>query len=327
MSRALIFSVLAVIGLGTAAFFFWPRTDKLDVTLPERKEARSEVIDGEGDIAVSDVTDSESLPPLTIPFREAMPRLRELAKQGSGKAQCRLAIEYQKCKQSLDRLASTESFARRAEAARADEELKGAMLVFGKSSLEADLAHCEGIEKMDAVEVAQLWRRSAMSGNREGMMRYASGAAFHMGNIVDLAGELQIYKRDAVVIAAKAASKGDGRAVIALASAYSPDNHVGAAPLLAQVAGEDVAESLALFMYADRAGIRPSENPEAIEKFIRTRIDALQLAASPEQIQWAERKARELATDWAVPQLPSGNDRISLANAQYAPPVAAACEQ
>jgi hypothetical protein len=267
------------------------------------------------------------LPPISVPLKDVLPELRKLAEGGNSRAQCRIAAEMQKCRRARIDMAFSESYVRRAEARNSEADKKGGMMVIGQSSLESDLAHCDGVEEIDAVQVAQFWRRSALAGNREAMLRYATGNAFDMGSIVNLAGELQTYKNDAVAIARKAAAGGDGRAVIALASAYSPDSHIGAPTLLAQVTGIDVAQSLALFLYAERAGVKPSGNADIFDKFVRRRIDALRLAASPDQILWAEKQASELARTWVAPRLPSGNERAFLANAQYAPSAPEACEQ
>lgn len=268
-----------------------------------------------------------AMPALTMPLKDSLPKLRELAIRGDSRAQCRLASELQKCTRARRQLAFSESYIRRAEARKSGADVKGAMMVFGRSSLEEELSHCDGAESGNAAEIVKFWRQSAHSGNPEAMFRYATGAAFDFASIVHLADELQTYKKDAIAIARKSASIGDGRALIALASAYDPESHSGAPPLLAQVAGEDLVESLALFMLADRSGIRPSTNAEGLEKFIRGRIETLQLAASTEQLRQAELQASKLTLEWRTPVLPSGNERASLANAQVRAPTPEACEQ
>lgn len=327
MSKKMVVAGMALFAGLAICLWFWRSSGQVETGVPKQLERGDSSASSSIPAAPADVSQDQALPSLSAPLKDALPRLKELAERGNSRAQCRIATEIQKCMRARRNLAFSESYIRGAEARKSESDLNGAMIVFGRSSLESELAHCEGVDEIDAVEVAQFLRRSARSGNREAMLRYAAGAAFDMGSIIDLAEELQAYKRDAIAIARKAAAGGDGRAVIALASAYSPDSHIGAPPLLAQVTGEDVAQSLALFMYADRSGIKPKDNAEGLDKFVRGRIDSLKLAASPDQIVWAERQASELARTWAAPRLPSGNERAFLANAQVALPNPEDCEQ
>lgn len=309
MSKRWIVLVVLAAAIGAAvAWVWWPRPEAAAplVSTPAAIDPGEAAESAVSSVHRDPAADSALLAPATRPFKPILPGRWEQARRGDASAQCRIAAEYQRCRQAQDKLAIAELLTRQLETSRAGDSMKVAALVLGKTGREEDMAQCDDLAAIAPAEAVRMWRSAALSGNGEARLRYATGAVFPMGNLVELADELKVYQREALPMAQQTAAAGDGRAVIALALAYSPDSHVGAAPLLAQVTGSDLRRSLALFLYADRTGLRSGmkAGEQGMDAFIRTQIDLLSRAASPAQLLQAEQDADQLARTWRRPRLP-----------------------
>lgn len=266
------------------------------------------------------------LPSSSLPLRTTASMLNQLAASGNAAAACRLAAEYQRCSEARAKIAFADRLARQSEVRGAREELGGEIVRLGQSGLESRLVHCDGVDTPTTREVVKHWRNAALAGNREAMMQYATGSMFDLGSLLQLLTELRNYKSEAERIARKAASDGDGRAVLALAAAYSPDSHAGSPPLLSQATGQDLVQALGLYMFAERSGVGAPQSTERMRAFIEEQISILKAAASPQQVATAEAEAIRLASEWSPPHLPPATEIAFLRGARLPPVKVNSCE-
>ncbi len=248
---------------------------------------------------------SQDLPPVEAPFHATISALVERADQGDGDAACRLAMEYRKCyfvQQELMRLDDLSI------AQGVDRAVQTISMLPESSPFYTGMEHCEGVRPAGPGRVAELLRRSALSGNPAAMRGYALGAAFSTDTMLDDADELRTYKSLGPQIAQSAIEAGDGTVLLSMAAAYQPDNHLGARPLLAQAVSIDVTEAMTLFQVARSELSNQGRTDGPIWDFVNRQLANLEARASAEQRVESDRRAAALRGRVVRPiRLPSDN--------------------
>lgn len=217
------------------------------------------------------------LPPEDVPLARTIDELEARAAEGDARASCRLAAEYEYCDTVRQQLGSMEETlaSSRAQAYSAGEA--------GIVGLHADVIlekarHCENVVIPPPEQRIRYWRRAAISGHLPSLVAYSLGWVFKPRHTLDTLDALEIYKAEALPLAMRAAEAGSIDAILALAFAYSPDEHntFGLDTLLAQAVQPDAQEALTLYYYLDNAlGENPSEGAKPMREEIKRKIERL----------------------------------------------------
>lgn len=246
-------------------------------------------------------THATPLPEVGAPLQLIEADLARRASEGDGGAACRLALEYQRCALTEQRV---ENVDRMMAGSEPGEVPHRAALPLDPNGFYVDVSHCAGVVTPPATEIAALWRSAAANGNSAAMTNYAVGNAFSVNNILDSIDELKTYKESAEAMAHQAAMAGDGGALLSLAGAYSPENQVGLRSFLAQAVRMDLTKALALYKTA-YLGLNDDGAQEQMAVFIDERIAALSKRASAAQVSEADAAARQLAGEIGSLRYPS----------------------
>ncbi|HVK51189.1 MAG TPA: hypothetical protein VM469_05560 [Pseudoxanthomonas sp.] len=198
----------------------------------------------------------------------------------------------------------------------------------GASPLPPDrLRECSALVR-SAPSVAPLWRAAAEKGSLSAMLNYAAGTAFNSDATLQDVDELRIYKQRAEQYAYQVARAGSFVAVVALASAMSPQEEIGPRPLLSQAVDTNQVEAMTLYRMADRAIGTNVKGKERVKDLISTRLLQLEALSSPQEIRqsWEALKRRE--AQWAPLHVPSTVDVVEallLSRGEAPPPSEADC--
>lgn len=200
------------------------------------------------------------LPPPGQPLRLVAADLRARADRGDARAACRLAAEAMYCDGAWLAAREAERSAQRVLAhvakmpvdAGTRERVRGQQAA-AEANLAATEARCGGVDPLDPAERVHYWRQAALAGHPAAMRHYAVGNAFRWRDVVEVAPQLDIYRREAESVATRAARAGDLDLAIALGLAYlGTRDDPSWRPFLAQVLRPDPARALA-WLQAARA--------------------------------------------------------------------------
>ncbi len=262
------------------------------------------------------------LPPLEAPLADVIDDLRRRSEAGDGKASCRLAAELAACTQQARQQAHLAGYlARRQQEIgnETDAELRDALvdetellIQAQQAHLDASASHCADVEPASGVDIARLWRRSALQGSAVGLRTYASGNAFAWESMMDQLPELTRFRAEAETLAMRAVQQGDFDMLLALASAYAPQTDIQRMPgLLAQVVQSDPVKALAMFRHArDLVAADAGEGAAELLQRIQLRIQAIEDVTPPGESDRADRYRQSEIAAWTRPTL-RGLARIS----------------
>lgn len=280
----------------------------------------------------------EPLPPLDLPLARALPALQRQAAAGDPAAACRLAAEYQNClslPQQREELGAWLAQRRRAlELVTANGPNTEYVDTFQKS-FDQELAvrenrlaprerRCEGVELPAPAVVLRQWRQAALLGDPTAMRYYASGNAFRWSNVLDSADVLAAYRNEAPAMAWSLVRQGDLLMTLRVASAASSLTRFSPG-LLDQVIDDDPALALALYRRVLEA--LDGQDGHDARRFIRDlerKIDLVEQASTPEQVQDATRRSLELQA-WSPLSL-RGLGPYTYTDGARLPSNAAACQ-
>ncbi|SEL68418.1 hypothetical protein SAMN05428989_2236 [Pseudoxanthomonas sp. GM95] len=174
------------------------------------------------------------LPPWGEPLGANFDTLRRRADAGDAQAACRIGVELSLC--NLSQITDDLPI----ENARVEALKHGASL--GQADAAADAArqqviardrgfdgYCQGLDTATLRQAASYLRKAALAGNRDAMLRYATGPFFNKSNaFLDQHSYLQDpvfadWYREAVPMLQRALHAGDPMAVQLLADAYASD--------------------------------------------------------------------------------------------------------
>ncbi|WP_374602962.1 hypothetical protein [Arenimonas sp.] len=328
--------LLATAGVLFLGYRFTPRADaQADAeTAPAPSAQRAGIAAAARPAAPTD----EPLPPLDVPLARALPALQRQAAAGVPAAACRLAAEYQNClslPQQREELAAWLAQRRRAfELMTADGTRTGNVDIFQRS-FEQELAlrerklaprerRCEGVELPAPADVLRQWRQAALLGNTTAMRYYASGTAFRWSNVLDSADMLAAYRNEAPAMAWSLVRQGDLLMTLRVASAASSLTRFSPG-LLDQVIEDDPALALALYRrMLDALDGQDGHNERSFRHDLERKIDLVEQASTPEQVQEATRRSLELQS-WAPLSL-RGLGPYTGADSSRLPANAAACQ-
>ena len=249
------------------------------------------------------------LPSVDMPLRAVIDDLQRRADRGEANAACRLAAEWTYCRGLQRQLQASESLLRSQERRAVGFTPGGSMERIGVSAETLErgidraqaqvdrnksmLAHCDGVPAPRSDEITRYWRKAALAGHLPSMRNYAVGNAFRRDEVLDNLPALAVYRQEAAGIARQAADRGDLRAAIALAGAYSPLNAVNRT-FLAQLVEPDAMESLVL-LYRINDAIGRSAGPrvhENVRSELAGMIEELEAMLSPQDVQGAATRAQ-----------------------------------
>ncbi|PJJ97540.1 hypothetical protein CO641_11315 [Lysobacteraceae bacterium NML91-0213] len=235
------------------------------------------------------------LPAAGQPLRLVAAELRARADRGDARAACRLAAEAMHCDGAWLATREAERNAERtlAQVAKmpvdaSTRERVREQQAAAKANLAATRARCGGVDPLDPAERVHYWRQAALAGHPAAMRQYAVGNAFRWRDMVEVAPQLVVYRREAESVATRAARAGDLDLAIALGLGYlGTRDDPSSRPFLAQVLRPDPARALA-WLQAARAhpavAALPAGHP------MRERLDA-----------GLEKAAEQLPLDMPVP--------------------------
>ena len=204
------------------------------------------------------------LPPLDAKIADIYDTLKERARQGDGKAACRLAIELQQCStrdfmlQGADR--ATRMMANRPNAATPDarrQEWESRMLDVAQRQIDYAVAldeRCQGLSQDQVAEHVDWWRAAALSGHVPSMVHYAKGDGFRLNATLDNLDRLAAYRGEAERLMRAAAAAGSAEALQQLLLSYAPERDPRGT-LLQQAIEPDPVEAAALLRLMQERGI------------------------------------------------------------------------
>ncbi len=248
------------------------------------------------------------LPPLSTPLRASQPELVRRADAGDGAAGCRLAAEWQYCRNVRHQMKVTERMLDPAseprqwqtmpegpqrERARAAELASLESMRKGLDALMDEYAHCDGVELGSAAESAARWRQGALNGNPAALREYLVGNAFPNGQSLNLLPALATYRAEAEALAWRAADEGDPMVALVLAAAYDQENPGGVAGYnrLAQIVTADPVTALGLYLRAERTLVE-GERDTLWGRNLQQSITRLSKELSPQQLATAKAAAK-----------------------------------
>lgn len=204
------------------------------------------------------------LPPLDAKIADYHDELAARARQGDGKAACRLAAELQQCVWReailLDLDRATNRLANLPDSTANDprrQQWESRMLDMAQRQVDyasALDARCNGLEEAQVAAHVNWWRMAALSGHVPSLVHYAKGDAFRQHATLDNLERLATYKRDAERLMRAAAAAGSAEAVQQLLLAYAPERGPRGT-LLQQSIKPDLAEAQALLRLMQERGI------------------------------------------------------------------------
>lgn len=278
------------------------------------------------------------LPPLDVPLALALPALQAQAQAGVPAAACRLAAEYQNClalERRREEMADWLSERRRAfelvTANGQDTRLVDTFqrtfeeqLAQRENGLAAHERRCEGVALPDEAGLLRHWRQAAVLGDPTAMRYYASGTAFRWSNVLAAPDVQAAYRSEAASMAWSLARQGDLLMTLRLASATSSLTRFRPG-LLDEVVEDDPALALALYRRVLWA-LKQDDRLDAtrLTNEIRLRIDLIRQVATPEQIEDAARRLRDL--DAWEPLSTKGLGRGTYLDSARLPASPAACQ-
>lgn len=257
------------------------------------------------------------LPPLDMPLGAVIEDLKRRADRGEAGAACRLAAEWTHCAKLESQLEGSEAALRNQERIalrlaagegaarmRVSAEAIERGIDFAQSRVDRskrELAHCDGVPAARPDEITRYWRQAALAGHLPSMRNYAVGNGFRRNEILDNLPALAVYRQEAERIARQAVDRGDLRAAIALAGAYSPLSRRNGT-YLSQLVDPDAGASLAL-LYRIKGAIDkgPQSSPSNLRLELAGMIEDLETTMPPQQVQGA------LARAQAAPPLVAGD--------------------
>lgn len=167
--------------------------------------------------------------------------------------------------------------------------------------------------------IAELWHRAARLGHVPSMANYAVGNAFQLRDTLDNLAALSTYRRDAASMARKAAKAGNANALLALASAYSPESQEGPRTLLAQAVQTDVQESLTLYFQAKHSLQGLPKREDGLAEYTLSKIAALTAVASQAQLASAREEAYSRIRSWRPLEISGDMSLASLQRGRFPP--------
>lgn len=209
------------------------------------------------------------LPPLDARIADIYETLKERARQGDGKAACRLAIELQQCStrdfmlQGADR--ATRMMSNRPNAAAPDarrQEWESRMLDVAQRQIDYAVAldeRCQGLSQDQVAEHVDWWRAAALSGHLPSMVHYAKGDGFRLNATLDNLDRLAAYRGEAERLMRAAAASGSAEALQQLLLSYAPERDPRGT-LLQQAIEPDPIEAAALLRLMQERGIALSRS-------------------------------------------------------------------
>lgn len=221
------------------------------------------------------------LPPLERPLRLAADELRARADAGDPLAACRLVAEADHCDQARELVQhlrraldqAERMAAHRTEDGETDAEMPKRIRA-ALAERERALAHCADVATPPPAERVRYARQAALAGHLPSMRHYAIGHAFRVREIMAVLPQLEIYRREAEVMARRAAAAGDLESAAALAAGY-----LGGLPgqgpfptLLEQTLPEDPGRALA---WAQAALAHPAMAALPEPHPLRVRLDEI----------------------------------------------------
>lgn len=204
------------------------------------------------------------LPPLDARIADIYDTLKERARQGDGKAACRLAIELQQCStrdfmlQGADR--ATRRMANLPNAATPDarrQEWESRMLDVAQRQIDYAVAlddRCQGLSQGQVAEHVDWWRTAALSGHLPSLVHYAKGNGFRLNATLDNLDRLAAYRVEAERLMRAAAAAGSAEALQQLLLSYAPERDPRGT-LLQQAIEPDPIEAAALLRLMQERGI------------------------------------------------------------------------
>ncbi|NIK41457.1 hypothetical protein FHY12_003832 [Xanthomonas arboricola] len=248
---------------------------------------------------------STPLPPQGTPLRSVFADLRRRAEMGDPRAACRLAAESQRCENLHEQVASyDEQLWKLKQAGRTASASARAGLSSNETALEAigdsllnQVKDCEGAPQLSSAERVALWRQGALAGQPAALANYSVGNAFKFRELLEVAPQLERYRREAEGMALQAAAKGDLRTSLVLAAAYSPRRDSGDRVFLAQVVKPDISRSLALYRRGGQ--LLPAKSPAQTRSVIDDNIAWLQQRASPAELARADALTGQWSREWS----------------------------
>jgi hypothetical protein len=151
------------------------------------------------------------LPPLDAPLAEVFPALERAARAGDVGAQCRLAVEIERCTRLLEKERRWARIqAERLEELHVDNEAsRVAMLARSTAKLDRIEAICTGIDIPADLEPWQLLRSAARSGHVPSMLRFVREFPLTANDLVQRLDILAIYRDEAPGYLQRAATSPD----------------------------------------------------------------------------------------------------------------------
>lgn len=244
------------------------------------------------------------LPSIDAPFASTAGELRRRADAGDPKAACRLAAEVDRCSRVKEQIVALDARMRRMQdnpQANQRQRRGGPVdLVGAGERMLAEDARCQGAPELAPMEKYGYLRQAALAGHIPAMVEYATGNVFRMRDTLESLPALATYRVEAEALARRAAASGDAGAMMALASAYSPDRNEGRPGLLMQVVKPDAAESLALYLQLQQqlAG-ETDAGSTRMRRFVEQQVSRLQELATPAQRAEAEARVQQRAAQWS----------------------------
>ncbi|WP_312320805.1 hypothetical protein [Stenotrophomonas sp.] len=250
-------------------------------------------------------TNMTKLPSIETPLNLIILELIRRADSGDSMAACRLAAEYQRCDfvdrqiKHLDDVTGSGAL---------EGKLTSVTLTSENGQLYGGVQHCQGVQPSAPSRIPELLRRAALGGNPAAMRAYVSGSGFSTDTTLEDLDELDAYKKLAPEMARRSIESGDGAVLLSLASAYQPENNLGARPLLAQVVSTDITQSLSLFSVAKQEMVNQGRGEGRLFDFVDRQVSNLEFRASASQRAEAERRAQQLQTTMKQVRFPPDSD-------------------
>lgn len=232
-----------------------------------------------------------TLPAIETPLNLIITELIRRADSGDSMAACRLAAEYQRCDFVDRQIKHLEDVT---GSGALEDKLTYVTLPPESGQFYGSVQHCHGVQSPAPSRIPELLRRAALSGSPAAMRAYVSGSGFSTDTTLDDLDELDAYKKLAPEIARRSIENGDGAVLLSLASAYQPENNLGARPLLAQVVSTDITHSLTLFSAAKQEMVSQKRDEGRLFDFVDRQLSNLEFRASASQRSEAERRAEVL---------------------------------